>query len=224
MSVGSEYLGIRVAMLDALKRYHATDHSSETDDQKVDAIMLLVKKSCEENALLGNRGELIGEAWRRFVLTRPQEAVVEFLENPQILELMRNPKFQSTELKSIGMAGALGLVVGNYDVLKTLVIDFESIAQGPRGKETTLIDYKAGESLSEHISGRVKLILQERGQDPSKLEGDSVDTTGLIRRLFDTPGNPVKHGLPSVSGSVPADQNIGHGNVPICDPDTQRCR
>ena len=63
----SEYVGVRIAMHDALQRYYALDTSKLTADQKIALLQQMIRESCQDNRLLGNRNIVIGNAWAAFI-------------------------------------------------------------------------------------------------------------------------------------------------------------
>lgn len=173
----SEYLGIRIAMHDALQRYYAQG-GAEAPEQQVAALQQLIRQACHENKLLGDRRDVIGAAWAQFLGTRNPDAVAAFLANS---EVQRYSKATTPMLK--GLVPTMGWSGAVQHLFKARNFAFETIAQ-----QTGLIDYEKGESLSAHLRAAERVVAPAaRPQTP---EGSWI--VRQIHALFDSNYGRVK--------------------------------
>ncbi len=177
MPIRSEYLGIRVAMHDALQRYYSQYPMPESDEEKVLSICLLIKISCSENSLLGERADVIGDAWAEFINSRDPAKVVAFLGDGEVINHAVGTPLLKSKVSNFGL----------WDISRTLTsarnFAFEEIAQ-----RTGLINYVAGETLSGHI----REAEQRLGHTAPHPQAETGAIRRFIKRVFDSPYGEVK--------------------------------
>jgi hypothetical protein len=179
----SEYLGIRLSMLDALQRYQSTaGHEKLSEPQQVHLLQTLIRQACHDDNLLGARKDIIGNAWADLLASRPPHAVMQFVENPDIKTMTTHLPPLKPMVGHMNDAQAIGLVAVNYSTLKPLVTGFEDIAQ-----KTGMIDYRHGDSLSDEITKHAMAAGQN--QQHTTEQPESAKT---IKQLFDSHNGAVR--------------------------------
>lgn len=140
MDITSEYIGIRIAMVDALQR--VGDVSVGFPDEVVPKLQRAIREACRDNRMLGPRREAIGEAWAQFLGTRDPYAVLAFVNHPDVVKAVEGMPELVNDAHRITPIRALKLYWFSSK--------FEHIAQ-----ESGLIDYKGGETLQAHLNAQL---------------------------------------------------------------------
>lgn len=204
----SEYLGIRVAMLDAIQRYQATpDIDKKTPEQKKTIIQGLLKAASSENGLLeGDRKELVGEAWSRLIGARSADAVVKFVEHPEIATMARNAEKIQPQAKELTNWKASLYIARNGASLSTMVTGFEDIA-----KSTGVMYQNENDTVSANIERHTAAITAERGlkNAPPK---ETPELSKDIRSVYDNKNGKVEDKY--LAPAPAASQNLGNGLTP----------
>lgn len=145
--MGSEYIGIRLTMLDALQQYYKTPGLMMYSDQgKQELLGKYVDEAANRNNLLGDRKAVIGGAWKKLIESKSPEAIQNFVNDPDI-KSMASGMIEKTKdgktieikdkVKDMGVGGATAYMLGNMGTLSPMVTKFETIAQ-----KTGMINYK----------------------------------------------------------------------------------
>lgn len=199
---GSEYIGLRLSMLDALQQYYKTPGLLLlTPLGRQELLEKKIEEAAGRNNLLGDRKEIIGKAWTRLIASKSPEAIDKFVNDPDIKKMAtsmtetdKNGKVIEIKDKvsDMGLTGATTYMLLNAATLSPMVTKFETIAQ-----KTGLINYKGlddkgvehkdrQESLSGQIDYYCKEIENEMARKapaptpPPEEKGFS----GLIDKIF----------------------------------------
>ncbi len=175
----SEYLGIRIAMIDALQRYHTALTAQQTDTQKIDSIKAYIAASCQSNRLLGDRGEVVGQAWCAFIDSKPPKAVLAFADDPDVIKILGG----ISPLKD--KADTLSFLDAIRSLSKSANFAFETIAQ-----RNGLIDYRHGETLSSLLAAAETSL--NKTSKTAKRPQETAEHAALIRHYFNSPNGPVQ--------------------------------
>lgn len=185
----SEYVGIRIAMHDALQRYYASNGPALTDAKKVPLLQELIRESCRDNRLLGARNEVVGDAWAYFLGSREPAQILAFLADPEVIRYSTKAPQLKDKASTLNFKGAITLL------FKSRNFAFEQIAQ-----RIGLINYSAGETLSKHLQQAEQRIAA--GSQIAPRPPESLAQAAAIRDAFDSPlgdVDPVDMGLPPAS-------------------------
>jgi hypothetical protein len=169
MIIKSEYIGIRVAMVDALQR--VGNVSADFPEEVVAKLQRAIREACRDNRMIGDRREAIGEAWAMFLATRSPKAILEFVNHPDVVHAIDTMPLLVNDAHHITPSRALKLYQFNSK--------FERIAQ-----DTGLIDYKQGETLQKHLMGQLAQI--EAQQVLPEAHRESPSLVGRIHDAFNS--------------------------------------
>ena len=205
----SEYVGIRIALGDALQRYYAdietredddgqslTDAKPLTDAEKIGTIRGRLRDACRQNGLLGRRNFAVAESWANFIESCEPSRIVAFLEDPEIIAYASHLPPLKDKVATLTFPEAIDLLS------KSQNFALEQIAQ-----RTGLIDVTAGESLSEKLHEAE--LRMTKGQLAEPRPAENPEHAAAIRKLFDSPFGNVK---PAHMGLPPAARAAGRIN------------
>jgi hypothetical protein len=178
----SEYFGIRIAMHDALQRYYAADTAGLSDSDKIALLQVVIQAACNDNGLFApERKEVVGRSWAQFIASRPPEAILQFISNPEVVAFS---KMHGQPLQS--KVGNLSLIDTGAILYEDRNFGFEKVAQ-----TTGLIDYKAGDDLSTNLK-KAEMELRTNGLAGPEAPEESALNKVVIRTLFDSAYGKVK--------------------------------
>jgi len=172
----SEYLGTRIAMLDALQRAHI---NPDCPEEIVPTLQRTIREACTANRLLGERGAAIGEAWARFLETRDPQAVLAFVTHAEVNRAVESLPRLIDKVESMRIPGALSMLAFKFSDTRAMTSGFEDIAQ-----ESGLINYAAGETLSDSLEAQLRVMATEAAI-PARL-AEAPRAVAHIRAQYDS--------------------------------------